>query len=42
MESVNILKIDTKCAILDSKYYIIKSIGVGACGKVKLAKKIQN
>ena len=42
MESLNFHKIETKCAILDDKYYIIKTIGVGASGKVKLAKAIQN
>ena len=42
MESINIHKIDTKCAILDNKYYIIKTIGVGASGKVKLGKVIHS
>jgi len=42
MESLNFHKINTKCAILDDKYYIIKTIGVGASGKVKLAKAILN
>lgn len=40
MKSTNIKKIETKCSILDEKYYVIKTIGVGASGKAKMGKVI--
>jgi hypothetical protein len=31
------IKTESKISILNGKYYILKTIGVGASGKVKLA-----